>query len=89
MSVSALTRRYAKALVEIAVEEKAVVAYGDELTTVKDVLLQEELLRQLLDSPMRHPRAECLVGHLGEGGLIRRVLDHPVEFRLLPANSAE
>lgn len=51
MSVSALTRRYAKALVEIAVEEKAVEAYGDELATVKEVLAQEELLRQLLDSP--------------------------------------
>ncbi len=51
MSVSALTRRYAKALVEIAVEEKAVEAYGDELTTVKELLAQEELLRQLLDSP--------------------------------------
>ncbi|RLB67176.1 MAG: F0F1 ATP synthase subunit delta [Deltaproteobacteria bacterium] len=51
MSVSALTRRYAKALVEIAVEEKAVEAYGDELATVKEVLAREELLRQLLDSP--------------------------------------
>jgi len=51
LSVSALTRRYAKALVEIAVEEKAVEAYGDELATVKEVLAREELLRQLLDSP--------------------------------------
>ena len=51
MSVSALTRRYAKALVELAEEEKAVEAYGDELATVKEVLTQEELLRQLLDSP--------------------------------------
>jgi F-type H+-transporting ATPase subunit delta len=38
-------------LVEIGVEEKAVEAYGEELATVKDVLSQEELLRQLLDSP--------------------------------------
>jgi F-type H+-transporting ATPase subunit delta len=51
LSVSALTRRYAKALVEIAVEEKAVEAYGDELAGVKEVLSQEELLCQLLDSP--------------------------------------
>jgi len=51
LSVSALTRRYAKALVELAEEEKAVEAYGDELATVKEVLTQEELLRQLLDSP--------------------------------------
>lgn len=51
MSVSALSRRYAKALVEIGVEQKAVEAYGDELAKVKEVLSQEELLRQLLDSP--------------------------------------
>ena len=51
MSVSALSRRYAKALVELGVEQKAVEAYGDELAKVKDVLSQEELLRQLLDSP--------------------------------------
>lgn len=51
MSVNALTRRYAKALVELGVEQKAVAAYGDELAKVKEVLSQEELLRQLLDSP--------------------------------------
>ena len=51
MSVSALTRRYAKALVELGVEQKAVESYGDELAQVKAVLSQEELLRQLLDSP--------------------------------------
>ncbi len=51
MSVSALTRRYAKALVELGVEQQAVESYGDELAKVKDVLSQEDLLRQLLDSP--------------------------------------
>ena len=51
MSVSALTRRYAKALVEIGVEEKAVEAYADELAKVKEVLSQEELLSQLLNNP--------------------------------------
>ncbi len=51
MSVSALTRRYAKALVELGVEQKAVDSYGDELARVKEVLSQEDLLRQLLDSP--------------------------------------
>lgn len=51
MSVSALTRRYAKALVELGVEQQAVEAYGDELASVKAVLAQEELLRQLLESP--------------------------------------
>lgn len=51
MSVSALSKRYAKALVELGVEQKTVDSYGDELATVKDVLSQEELLRQLLNSP--------------------------------------
>ncbi len=51
MSVSALTRRYAKALVALGVEHKAVDTYGDELVSVKDVMAREELLRQLLDSP--------------------------------------
>ena len=51
MSVSALTRRYAKALVEIGMEEKAVEAYADELAKVKEILSQEELLSQLLDNP--------------------------------------
>ena len=51
MSVSALTRRYAKALVELGVEQKAVESYGDELASVKDVLSQHDLFRQLLDSP--------------------------------------
>ena len=51
MSVSALTRRYAKALVELGVEKKAVDTYGDELTSIKTVLAQEEQLRLLLDNP--------------------------------------
>jgi len=51
LSVSALSRRYAKALVELGVEQKAVDTYGDELATIKAVLNQEVLLRQLLDSP--------------------------------------
>lgn len=51
MSASALTRRYAKALVELAVEQQAVDRYGEELATVNAVLAREGLLRQLLESP--------------------------------------
>jgi F-type H+-transporting ATPase subunit delta len=51
LSVSALTRRYAKALVELGVEHKAVDAYGSELASVKEILSKEDLLRLLLDSP--------------------------------------
>jgi F-type H+-transporting ATPase subunit delta len=51
LSASALTRRYAKALVELAVAEQAVDRYGEELAMVNAVLQRETLLRQLLDSP--------------------------------------
>jgi F-type H+-transporting ATPase subunit delta len=51
LSTSALTRRYAKALVELAVEQQAVDRYGEELAMVNAVLDQEVLLRQLLESP--------------------------------------
>lgn len=51
MSASALTRRYAKALVELAVENQAVDRYGEQLATVNAVLEREQLLRQLLESP--------------------------------------
>ena len=46
-----MTRRYAKALVELAVEQQAVDRYGEELATVNAVLDREVLLRQLLESP--------------------------------------
>ncbi len=51
MSVSALTRRYAKALVDLALEQKAVAEYGDELARVQAVFAEEKLFRQFLDSP--------------------------------------
>jgi F-type H+-transporting ATPase subunit delta len=51
LSASALTRRYAKALVELAVEQQAVDRYGEELAMINAVLDREELLRQLLESP--------------------------------------
>jgi F-type H+-transporting ATPase subunit delta len=51
LSASALTRRYAKALVELAVEQQAVDRYGEELATVNAVLGREALLRKLLESP--------------------------------------
>jgi len=65
LSVSALTRRYAKALVELGVEAKAVDQYGDELAQVKAVLAQEALLRQLLDSPtLALDKKEAMVADL-------------------------
>ena len=51
MSVSALTRRYAKALVDLGLERDAVAKYGDELARVQAVFAGEKLLSQFLDSP--------------------------------------
>jgi len=51
LSNSAISIRYAKALLNIATEEKQVEQYAEELAEVAAVLKQEDLLRLLLDSP--------------------------------------
>ncbi|MFK5925150.1 MAG: ATP synthase F1 subunit delta [Desulfuromusa sp.] len=51
MSNSAISIRYAKALLNIAAAEKQVEQYAEELVGVAAVLKREDLLRLLLDSP--------------------------------------
>ncbi len=51
MSNSAISIRYAKALLNIASEEKRVEQYAEELAGVAAILKREDLLRLLLDSP--------------------------------------
>jgi len=51
LSNSAISIRYAKALLNIASEEKQVEQYADELAGIASVLKREDLLRLLLDSP--------------------------------------
>ena len=51
MSSSAISIRYAKALLNIASEEKLVEPYAEELANVVSVLKSEDMLRLLLDSP--------------------------------------
>ena len=51
MSSSAIGIRYAKALLNIASEQKKVESYAEELANVASVLKSEDLLRLLLDSP--------------------------------------
>ena len=51
MSNSAISIRYAKALLNIASEEKQVDRYAEELAGISEVLEQDDLLRLLLDSP--------------------------------------
>jgi len=51
LSNSAISIRYAKALLNIASEENQVTQYSEELAGVAAVLKREDLLRLLLDSP--------------------------------------
>ena len=51
MSNSAISIRYAKALLNIASAEKQVDRYAEELAGVAEILKREDLLRLLLDSP--------------------------------------
>ncbi|NOY12744.1 MAG: ATP synthase F1 subunit delta [Deltaproteobacteria bacterium] len=51
MSSSAISIRYAKALLNIASQQKQVERYAEELANVVSVMKREELLRLLLDSP--------------------------------------
>ncbi len=51
MSTSAISIRYAKALLNIASEQKQVEQYAQELANVASVLQSEDRLRLLLDSP--------------------------------------
>lgn len=51
MSNSAISIRYAKALLNIAAEKQQVEPYADELAQVVSVMESEDVLRLLLDSP--------------------------------------
>ena len=51
MSASAISKRYAKALVSLGTEQKSVDAYGEELARASAVVASEDLLRLLLESP--------------------------------------
>lgn len=51
MSATALTKRYAKALLEIGVEKNAVDQLGEEIAGVAGIFAENDLLRQLMESP--------------------------------------
>ncbi|NCU31331.1 MAG: ATP synthase F1 subunit delta [Candidatus Moranbacteria bacterium] len=51
MSNSAISIRYARALLRLAEESKQVDQFGGELSTMAELLEREDLLRLLLDSP--------------------------------------
>lgn len=51
MSASAITKRYARALVELGTERKKVESFGGELNSVSAVFASELVLSQLMESP--------------------------------------
>jgi len=51
LSVSAISRRYAKALVRLAVEQNQIERFGQELGQFSSLLADEDLLRLILESP--------------------------------------
>lgn len=51
MSKSAISKRYAKALVELAVEKDLLDSYAGELGQMNNLLMRENALRLLLESP--------------------------------------
>ena len=51
MSDSAIAIRYAKALLNIAEEQKLIERFSDEVGQLAELLKKEDLLRLLLDSP--------------------------------------
>lgn len=51
MSSSAISRRYAKALVDLGAERKMVEKYGDELAGVCSAFVAQSALRLILESP--------------------------------------
>jgi F-type H+-transporting ATPase subunit delta len=51
LSVSAISRRYAKALVQLAAEQNQLEGFGTELERFSSLLAEQERLRLLLESP--------------------------------------
>jgi F-type H+-transporting ATPase subunit delta len=51
LSASAITKRYAKALVELGTERQQVESFGNELNSVGAVFASERVLSQLMESP--------------------------------------
>ena len=80
MSNSAISIRYAKALLNIASAEKRVEQYAEELVGISTVLKREDLLRLLLDSPTfplekKTAIMHDIVEHLELSGGMRNFLD--------------
>jgi F-type H+-transporting ATPase subunit delta len=51
LSISTISRRYAKALINLGAEQNMVKRYGDELAEISSVFAAEDFLRLILESP--------------------------------------
>jgi len=51
LSISAISKRYARALVSLGAEQQAVESYGAELGKVREAFAAQDLLRLILESP--------------------------------------
>lgn len=63
MSNSAISIRYARALLRLAEENKQIDQYGNELATMAGLLEREDFLRQLLDSPTFSQQKKTAILH--------------------------
>jgi F-type H+-transporting ATPase subunit delta len=61
LSISAISRRYAKALVEMGAERKMVEQYGEELGKVNAVFGEFDSLRLLMESPTFAPEGKSAI----------------------------
>lgn len=67
MSNSALSRRYARALVELGAEQKMVEQYGEELSRISNTMAGNDLLRLLLESPtLPLEKKSAIVGDIAD-----------------------
>ncbi len=63
MSNSAISIRYARALLKLAEENKQIDQFGSELATMAGLLEREDFLRQLLDSPTFSQQKKTAILH--------------------------
>lgn len=67
MSTSAISRRYAKALVGLGAEQGMVERYGEELSRLASVLETETMLRLIVESPtFPQEKKSAIVGEISE-----------------------
>lgn len=61
MSISAISRRYAKALLSLGEEQDKMEQYSDELSRLTSVVREQEVLRLVLESPTCEPQKKTAI----------------------------